>query len=223
MRRICAVILCLSLLVFPARGQEVKYVALTFDDGPSGRFTRRLLEGLEERQVKATFLLCGYRMEQDRKTAEKILQAGHEIGLHGFSHENMGKMTKAAAAKEISDTWALLPKGCNPVFLRPPGGAMGEGVAQAAAEAGLALLGWSVDPRDWAVKDAQAVQTAVVESICDGDVVLLHDMSHSSVDAALGIVDSLQKQGFQFVTVSELVEIRGVSLIPGKSYRCFPG
>ncbi len=221
MRRICALFLCISLLAFPVRGQQAQYVALTFDDGPSGRFTRRLLEGLEERGVKATFLLCGYRMKDDPKTAKRIFEEGHEIGLHGYSHEDMGKMSRKKAAKEIADTYALLPEGCEPVFLRPPGGSSGDGLKQAAKDAGLALLNWSNDPRDWAVRDAGAVQAAVLSGVRDGDVILLHDMSNSSVDAALGIVDSLLAQGFRFVTVSELARIRGITPQPGKTYTCF--
>jgi len=222
MRRLFAAVLCLILLIFPVKAREnTRYVALTFDDGPSGRFTRRLLEGLEERGVKATFLLCGYRMKDYPGLTEKIWKIGHEIGLHGYSHNDMGKMSAATAAKEIQDTLALLPDGCKPVFLRPPGGSSGDGVSKAARKAGLALLNWSVDPRDWATRDAVAVQAAVVDAVQDGDVVLLHDMSDSSVDAALGIVDQLQKQGFRFVTVSELAEIRGVTPQPGQMYCSF--
>jgi len=222
LRRIFAVVLCVCLMIFPVRGGGGgQYVALTFDDGPSGRFTRRLLEGLEQRQVKATFLLCGYRLKGDPKTALKIQNAGHEIGLHGYSHDDMGKMDQKKAAKEITDTMALLPKGCKPAFLRPPGGSSGIGLERAAKAAGLALLSWSVDPRDWATRDAVAVQTAVLADVQDGDVILLHDMSDSSVDAALGIVDSLLEQGFQFVTASELAALRGIVPQPGVSYRCF--
>ena len=221
MRRIFAVLLCISLLIFPIHGEQTRYVALTFDDGPSGRFTRRLLEGLEQRGVKATFLLCGYRLKDDPKTAKRIFEEGHEIGLHGYSHDDMGKMSRKKAAKEIADTYALLPKGCKPVFLRPPGGSSGEGLKQAAKDAGLALLSWSNDPRDWAVRDADAVQAAVLADVRDGDVILLHDMSNSSVDAALGIIDSLLSQGFRFVTVSELAKIRGITPVPGKNYTCF--
>ena len=222
MRRLFALFLCISVLIFPIRASEAtRYVALTFDDGPSGRFTRRLLEGLQARDVKATFLLCGYRLKDYPKLANKIWELGHEIGLHGYSHKDMGKMDQKTAAKEINDTWALLPEGCKPVFLRPPGGSSGDGVTKAAEEAGLALLNWSVDPRDWATRDAVAVQAAVVDAVQDGDVILLHDMSDSSVDAALGIIDQLQKQGFRFVTVSELARIRGVIPQPGRMYCSF--
>ena len=222
MRRIFSALLCLVLLIFPVKAREnTRYVALTFDDGPSGRFTRRLLEGLEERDVRATFLLCGYRLKEYPRLAEKIYASGHEIGLHGYSHKDMGKMTAREAAKEISDTLSLLPAGCKPVFLRPPGGSSGDGVTKAAEEAGLALLNWSVDPRDWATRDAVAVQAAVVDAVQDGDVILLHDMSDSSVDAALGIIDQLQKQGFRFVTVAQLAEIRGITPQPGRLYCSF--
>lgn len=219
MRRLICIILCVCLLGIPVRGASgEKYVALTFDDGPSGRFTRRLLEGLEERNVKATFLLCGYRLKDYPDTAAAIYKAGHEIGLHGYSHKDMGKMTLAQAAKEITDTMALLPEGCQPAFLRPPGGSGGEGVTTAAKNAGLALLTWSVDPRDWANHNAAAVEAAVVDTVQDGDIILLHDMCDCSVDAALAIIDKLQTQGFRFVTVSELAAIRGITPQPGKTY-----
>lgn len=222
MRRFLGILLCIGLLCIPVRGAAAeKYVALTFDDGPSGRFTRRLLEGLEERGVKATFLLCGYRLKDYPKVAGAIFRAGHEIGLHGYSHRNMGEMTRAQAAKEIADTAALLPEGCRPVFLRPPGGSCGEALRQAAREAGLALLNWSVDPRDWANHNAAAVEAAVVQSVRDGDIILLHDMCDCSVDAALAIVDRLTAQGFRFVTVSELARVRGVTPEPGVVYSRF--
>lgn len=223
MRRFILIILCLCMLVFPARAAEdAKYVVLTFDDGPSGRFTRSLLEGLEERQVKATFLLCGYRMEQYPALTQLIFEQGHEIGLHGFSHDCMAKMCLAQIEREINDCMALLPKGCAPAFLRPPGGQSNATVRQAAESAGLAILNWNVDPRDWATNCADQIETAVLDKVRDGDVILLHDMSESSVEAALFIVDRLQEQGFQFVTASELAALRDTALEPGKTYRCFP-
>ena len=122
----------------------------------------------------------------------------------------------------LSDTKALLPEGCKALWLRPPGGCCSDGVRQVAEVTNLSILDWSVDPRDWATRDTAAVGRFVVERIQDGDVVLLHDMSDSSVDAALAIIDELQSQGFRFVTVSELVKIRDITVKPGKTYRKFP-
>ena len=223
MKRIFVCFLCLVLLIPPVFAAPAeKYVALTFDDGPSGRFTRRLLEGLAERDVKATFLLCGYRIRENPALARRIFQEGHEIGLHGYSHDNMSKMTGAQVTRELRDTLALMPEGCKPAFFRPPGGNVSQDVLQSAKTLGIAVLGWSVDPRDWAVHDAGAVQAAVLGDVEDGDVILLHDLSDSSVDAALAIVDTLLEWGFQVVTASELARQRGVNPAPGVIYRRFP-
>lgn len=222
MRRICAVFLCLLMLPLPVRGARVKYAALTFDDGPSGKYTRQLLDGLAQRGVQATFLLCGYRIKDDPDLTQRIFDEGHEIGLHGYSHKSMEYMSRREIAAEITDTQALLPEGCRPVFLRPPGGLYGDGVRQVAEARGLAILRWSVDPKDWAMHDPDAIQKAVMTRVKDGDIILLHDMSVSSVQAALSIVDALHEEGFQLVTVSELARLRSLRPKPGHVYTRFP-
>ena len=219
MRKFVMILLCLGLLAFPVKaGNNDKLVALTFDDGPSGRFTRRLLDGLEERNVKATFLLCGYRMEQYPELTLRIHNAGHEIGLHGYSHKCMGESCRQNAEEEIQKSMALIPEGCDVTFLRTPGGMSSEGVKAAAKDWELSLLYWSVDPKDWATDDADAVEREVIRQVKDGDVILLHDMSDSSVDAALTIVDELLEEGYRFVTVSQLAREKGVALLPGEEY-----
>ena len=222
MKRLLIISLCLSFCIFPVRGAGEKYVALTFDDGPSGRHTKLLLDGLQERGVKATFLLCGYRMKEFPELTQRIFSEGHEIGLHGYSHGDMTEMSRRIIAAELFDCTQLLPEDCDPVFLRPPGGCCSDGVRQVAQARNLAILGWSVDPRDWATTDTIAIERAVMKNIQDGDIILLHDMSASSVQAALDIIDSLRKEGFRFVTASELAKIRGVKLQPGTTYKKFP-
>lgn len=220
MRKILIFLLCLGLAC-PVYAQQERYVALTFDDGPSGRYTRELLDGLAERQVSATFLLCGYRMREYPALTRRIFEEGHEIGLHGFSHDNMAKMTQKQVEKELFETIKLLPEGCEPVFLRPPGGNCAPAVTGAAKEFGLGILHWSVDPRDWASEDALLIQNTVVRTVRDGDVILLHDMSASSVEAALAIVDELIDQGFTFVTASQLAKQKGTKIVPGRVYLRF--
>ena len=216
------ILLLMPLLILRVHASETKYVALTFDDGPSGRFTEALLEGLYDRGAKATFLLCGYRIAQYPELTQRIFDEGHEIGLHGYSHKTMKTMSRRAIAQEILDTEALLPEGCKARFLRPPGGFLSDPVVDVAQARGLPILKWSVDPRDWATNDAAAIETAVLDRIRDGDIVLLHDMSESSVNAALAIVDQLLEQDFEFVTVSELVRLRQAKLTPGREYTAFP-
>lgn len=222
MSRIVSVFLCLTLLGAPVENQRVKYVALTFDDGPSGRFTRELLDGLAERDVKATFLLCGYRVCLYPRETERIAREGHEIGCHGYSHKNMKEMSRRDISAEIDDTNALLPQNARVRFLRPPGGMCCDAVRQVAEAKGLCVLSWTVDPKDWACHDAEEIQRRVLGSVKDGDVILLHDMSDSSVAAALGIIDALRDQGYRFVTASRLAALRGCTLRPGKEYAAFP-
>ena len=218
MKRLLWVVLCFLCLCPLVARAEAGTVALTFDDGPSGRFTRALLEGLEQRQVKATFLLCGYRLAQYPREAQRIYESGHEIGLHGYSHDPMNKMSRRELERELKDNLALLPPGCKPVFLRPPGGASSKTVKDTARDMGFGILNWSVDPRDWATRDAGAITAMVLDNVQDGDVILLHDMTDSSVEAALSIIDRLQAQGFRFVTVTQLAQLKGVTIEPGEEY-----
>ena len=223
MRRVVAFLLSLSLVAFPAEAaQEKKYFALTFDDGPSGKYTRALLDGLYDRGAHATFLLCGYRMKDQQELTQRIFQEGHEIGYHGYSHDAMKTMSRRQIAQEILDSQALLPEDCEPVFLRPPGGFVTDGIRQVAEARQLAILSWSVDPKDWATNDKIAIEKAVLKNIQDGDIVLLHDMTDSSVQAALDIVDALMEQEYRIVSVAELVQIRRVKLKPGQVYTSFP-
>lgn len=224
MKRFISLFLCLCMLSIPAQAENnQKMVALTFDDGPSGRFTRKLLEGLEERDAKATFLLCGYRMEVYPELTERIFREGHEIGLHGYTHNAMQTMCRTEVTMEIEKGMELLPDGCEVAFMRSPGGLYSKCVVSAAADQGLSLLHWSVDPQDWATHDANAIEKEVLDHVRDGDVILLHDMSDSSVEAALMIVDALQEQGYQFVTASELARAKGITLVPGTKYARFTG
>ena len=223
MRRLIALMICLPFLILPvsAAGGS-KYVALTFDDGPSGKYTRALLDGLYDRGAKATFLLCGYRIKDYPDLAQRILDEGHEIGYHGYTHDPMKTMSRRQIAQELMDTQALLPQGCRPAFLRPPGGFRSDAVTQVAEARGLAILHWSVDPHDWKIHDKQAIEQAVLNQVKDGDIILLHDMSSQSVEAALDIVDALTDQDYEFVTVSELARLRGIRPKPGTVYARFP-
>ena len=219
-KALTALMLCI-LLAVPVSAAPT--VALSFDDGPSGRFTRTLLEGLKERNVKATFFLCGYRIRQYPELTARILEAGHEVGCHGFSHDSMAAMSRRDIFEEIQSTLALLPEGTRVRFLRPPGGCCSPSVTQVAQALKMPIIQWSVDPKDWAVHDAAVVKARVLKEAKDGDIILLHDMSASSVSAALAIVDTLTARGFQFATVSELAAKKQIPLIPGNVYTDFVG
>ena len=222
MRKMILTLILCSLLVLPVNA-AAPTVALTFDDGPSGRFTRALLDGLAERNVKATFFLCGYRIRQYPELAQRIAEEGHEIGCHGFSHDSMAAMSRRDIYEEIQSTLALLPEGSRVKLLRPPGGCCSESVTQVAKTLKMPIVRWSVDPKDWAVHDAAIVKARVLQLGRDGVIILMTDMSASSVSAALGIVDPLPARGFRFATVSELAVKKQVPMVAGKSYTDFGG
>lgn len=205
--------------------REIKgYVALTFDDGPSGALTERLLDGLKARNARATFFLCGYRMEQYPSALSRYIAEGHEVGVHSTVHTDLTKLTEEEVHQDMKHTaqQIFVATGVRPVVMRPPGGAWNGTVSQEAADEGMSIILWSVDPRDWASRDTGRVLHTMAVKTGDGDVILMHDMSKSSVDAALQLVDSMQKQGYAFVTVSELAKLTGTELVPGKVYEDFP-
>ena len=222
MRRWMPVFLALSLLL-PQPQPPKGYIALTFDDGPSGKITRRLLQGLEERQVQATFFLCCYRMEQYPQVLTEIAESGHEIGLHSCAHRYMNRMTAEEIRADLESCTEMLEEytGLTAKLFRPPGGLYSDTLLEEAKEAGLALILWSVDPNDWDPNNQGHVAPYLKSHTGAGDIVLLHDLYLNSVNAALQLIDCLQAQGYRFCTVSQLAEQSGVTLEPGQVYRRF--
>lgn len=221
MRRFLALLLTICMLTLTVSAQEpAKYVALTFDDGPSGCITAALLEGLDVRDVNATFFLCGYRLETYGDLAQTIHAGGHEIGLHGYSHDSMADMSVTAISSELERTRALLPD-CLVNLMRTPGGSITDRVREAAKAKRLSLVNWSLDPRDWSTRDSQLITGRILDRVKDGDIILMHDMTDSSVQAALSAVDQLKAQGYRFLTVSQLALLRLNQLEPGRRYNSF--
>ncbi|MEA4965920.1 MAG: polysaccharide deacetylase family protein [Oscillospiraceae bacterium] len=212
-----AISLCLILAV-PAKAASV---ALTFDDGPSGKLTAKLLEILEQEDVPATFFLCGYRLEQYGEAAAALGPSEHELGIHGYSHGYMSKMTPAELREELEKTCLLIMEktGRAPTLLRPPGGLSCSGVQEEAALEGYPIILWSVDPGDWrSGNTGRRIQARVLREAEDGDIILLHDMNKRTLDSLPGMIRGLKSRGFTFLTVSQLAETRGVTLEPGESY-----
>ena len=214
----------LALMILTGHTHAAGRVALSFDDGPSGDNTEALLDMLAARNVHATFFLCGYRIEAYPDQCTHLARAGHELGIHGYSHGCFDAMSPAALRAELDITARLIREnaGVCPTLVRPPCGAWNDSVCGIARDAGLSVILWSVDPEDWRCRDADAVVRRVCGQVCDGSVILLHDMYQSSVDAAARIIDRLRAEGYEFLTVSELARAVGVVLNPGEVYRNFP-
>ena len=227
MRKIWIFAALAAALLLPCGASEIEeaagYVALTFDDGPSGPITEALLDGLRERDASATFFLCGYRMQEYPGPLARYVQEGHEVGVHSTVHTDLTKLSPEDLRRDIQDTADAITAaiGVRPTLLRPPGGAWNERVRQEAESEGLSIVLWSVDPRDWSVRDASTVLAAMAGTVRDGDIILMHDMSRSSVEAALRLVDDLSARGYRFVTVSELSARKGQPAAPGTVIRGF--
>lgn len=181
---------------------EKKKIALTFDDGPSG-CTGRLLNGLRKRNVKATFFVLGQKVEENLELTKKISEDGHQIGNHTYSHAKLDTLSIAEAKRELEKTSHAIFKatGKFPEYMRPPYGVCPEKLEDSVD---MILVRWSVDPQDWNTQNADEIVRKVVTKAEENDIILLHDCYDSSVDAALGIVDALKEENFEFVTVDEL-------------------
>ncbi len=181
-----------------------KKVAITFDDGPNADYTEELLKGLKERGVCATFFLLGTEAEKYPELVKQIHEEGHLIGTHSYQHVNLCNLTDEAAIEQVVKTNTLLEEitGESPLFIRPPFGCWKKDLDY---ETMMIEVLWDVDPKDWCTDNTSVIVQRVLKNVEDGDIILLHDASKSSVDAALQIIDQLQMEGYLFVTVEELV------------------
>ncbi|MCL2496859.1 MAG: polysaccharide deacetylase family protein [Clostridiales bacterium] len=195
-------------------------LALTFDDGPSKEYTPLLLEGLKQRGAHATFFMLGMRAEKAPELVLRAYEEGHAIGGHGYDHKGyFTRLSRNSLAKQVNNTADAIAKitGDDPPFLlRPPYGAIDEATA---LNTGKAIMLWSIDPRDWSVRDAGEIQRFIVENAVDGGVVILHDIYDSTVDGVLAAIDELLPMGWEFVTLPQLYNDFEVLLEAGGIYR----
>lgn len=202
------------------------YVALTFDDGPTGQsegLTARLLDALAERNAHATFFMCGYRVKDFHAVLDRYLAEGHEMGNHTMDHKSLTKLSASQIHQQVDDNSELIESyaGQKPTVMRPTGGAYNDTVKAEMEKSGLPIILWSLDTLDWQSKNASSVENKILNNIQDGDIILMHDLYESTYKGVLNAIDKLQDQGYAFVTVSELAELKGVTLEPGKVYSSF--
>ncbi len=190
--------------VVVAEKKEQKVVALTFDDGPHKKCTAELLDGLKERNVKATFFLMGQNISGNEELVRRMQEDGHLIGNHSFRHIPLTKAGTEAVCQAVEDTERLIVDITNvrPQYLRPPYGDWNE---ELECRVDLTTVLWTVDSLDWKLRNTSAIVRRVKKSVKNGDIILMHDVFPTSVEAALQLVDQLQKEGYGFVTVDELL------------------
>ena len=193
-----------SLPVISKTAGTPKYIALTFDDGPSRKYTPILLDGLKERGVHATFFLMGKNIEGKEDIVKRMSEEGHLIGNHSYEHIQLTKAGAKAVCEAVEHTQEQIEAitGKRTEYIRPPYGDWNEELEE---EIGMTPVLWSLDSLDWKLKDTGKIIHQVLKDVKDGDIILLHDIFPSSVEAALELIDILQKEGYVFVTADELL------------------
>lgn len=184
--------------------EEHPKIALTFDDGPHPVYTEELLDGLKKRNVLATFFLIGNNIEGNEEIVKRMAKEGHLIGSHTYNHVQLNKLSESKAKEEVL-------KGCNKIyettgvytsFVRPPFGAWKKNLDFCVT---MIPVSWNVDSLDWKLQNTEKIVKRVVKDVKEGDIILMHDIFETSVQAAFQIIDALEKENYEFVTVDELL------------------
>lgn len=189
---------------------DKKQVALTFDDGPHPRLTKEILEILDEYGVKATFFMIGENVKNYPEAAKAVADAGHEIGNHTETHKHLRSLNEATLTKELEACKNSIFSVCGvyPTLFRPPEGATPAFVLKCAERFSYPVILWSIDTKDWEIKNTGKIADSVLSGIKPGAIILMHDYvgKNSKTPAALRVLlPKLLEEGYEFVSVSELL------------------
>lgn len=198
-----------------------KVIALTFDDGPNPNYTPKILDLLKEYQARATFFVTGTQVKKYPQIAKRQVLEGHELGNHTYGHPKMSALGAQQIVKELIRTEQAIVAATGkqpPRLFRPPGGYLDPVLVTGARQAGYTTVLWSFhqDTQDWNRPGVSKIVNKVVHSARRGDIVLLHDHGGNrsqTVRALKRILPELQKRGYRFVTVSELLHEKEIKEI----------
>ncbi len=186
-------------------------IALTFDDGPHPQYTPEILDILKEAKIKATFFVIGENAAASPRLVDRIIEEGHEIGNHTYSHVFLDKKSEQEKIADIErcDCEIYLHNEYSARILRPPGGRYDSGLLRICAERGYDVVLWSVDTRDWTGASAEEIAHELLCNVKDGSIILMHDYcgrkSHTA-EALRYVIPRLKEMGYGFATVSEIIE-----------------
>ena len=208
----------------PTPDPDRPMVALTFDDGPRENGTAHILDLLEQYGGRATFFVLGVVIkEETAPLLQRMVDLGCEIGIHGLDHSKISKMSYENQVRRLTKAKTIISEriegGYEPRIMRPPGGSNSRVVERAAGDMGLSVILWSVDTADWKSANPEAILKICRQQIKNGSIVLFHDKLKATGVAMERLLPWLQEQGYELVTVSELLESRGVPLEPGRTYQ----
>lgn len=221
----CRVEIKERVIMNPDLDPDKPIVALSFDDGPAFNYenknsTMEILKVLEEHGARATFFMCGSRINDENKVClEKKIELGCELGNHTYDHKNYGKKVTENDIKKCSDA-IKKASGHYPTVFRCPGGVITAEMQKECVRESMPIAYWSVETEDWKSKDADKIYKAVMDNVYDGSIILLHDIYPSTADAVKRIVPKLIEDGYQVVGVSEMLTAKngGEPPEPGQQY-----
>lgn len=181
-----------------------KRVALTFDDGPHKTITRQILKTLHQYDAKATFFVTGRNAERYPTILKEVVAAGHEVGNHTYNHPKLTTIPLEDAQSQIQSTNKLVESiiGQEPTLFRPPYGAYNSQIQETLE---VPIIMWSVDTLDWKHGNPKKLLQNVKAQAKNGSIILMHDIHQSTADGLEDVLKYLTKQGYEFVTVSEIV------------------
>lgn len=200
-------------------GSKDKLVALTFDDGP-GDATKRILRALRKADGRATFFMVGDRVADYPEIAKAVAAQGNQIGTHSWSHESLTRLNAEALREDLKKSLDRIESvtGVRPKALRPPYGNVNANVKKAGGSLGLVVVNWSVDTLDWKTRSADSVYREIMAHVCDGAIVLCHDLYESTAAAVERAIPELRRKGYRLVTVNELLDARDPGWRAGQLY-----
>ncbi|HJV44739.1 MAG TPA: polysaccharide deacetylase family protein [Bacillota bacterium] len=188
-----------------------KVVALTFDDGPSPKYTPQLLALLKQYDVHATFFLVGENVEKHPELVQQEVSAGHEIGNHTYTHTNINQLSAEQFHEEVKKTSEAIERvtGNKTHFFRPPEGARNEIMMKETAKDDLVTIMWDEDSQDWKKPGVNKIISNVLPHLKGGNIILFHDHAGEQNQKSLQkLIPELKQQGYRFVTISELMKYK---------------
>lgn len=200
--------------VFWRGPKNLKFIALTFDDGPQEPYTAQILDILKSLQVRATFFLIGAQVEKFPRLAQRIHAEDHAIGNHTFSHANLLMTAQEGVIGEVQkgEEAIFRATGISCKLFRPPHGFKNADVIRACQRLGYTVVGWSEMAVDWNEKNSDVIVSKIIERAQNGAIILLHDGGGDrsrTVEALPEIIMGLQERGYRFVSIPQMLNLKG--------------
>jgi peptidoglycan/xylan/chitin deacetylase (PgdA/CDA1 family) len=188
-----------------------KEVALTFDDGPDGHITSRILDVLKENQVKASFFFMGKTLDEHPEVVKRADEEGHLVLSHTWSHQELTRKSSAEIEDEIQSTENKIDEiiGKKPALIRPPFGDVDQATAGVIKENGCRIVLWSIDTLDWSQMEKANIIKNVADNVRPGEIILMHSNEDkiATLQALPGMIAELREMGYRFVDLGEMLQV----------------